>query len=373
MVASTERWRSLLRRSPSVAPARSSASSSVGVRVSVRAAASSMASGSPPSSRTISATAAVVAGHVDAGTHGRGTVVEQLDRRPVVGHAERVDRHDVLAGNAEAVPARRQHDSVGGPGQDQLDQLGGGIEHVLAVVQHQQRRRPAQVLDDPGRQVTAGAIVEAERRRHRPDHRLRASDRRQLAEHDTSGEAIGDGRRRVQRQPGLADSTRSGERDEPGPAEQLDGRASSSARPTNELPGTPMAGVLSWVSNSRSTARSDGDGSTPRSSTIRVAELGEHVQAVDVAPEPRQRTHLQGDRTLAVRLVQRQRRRRVLRLGVAAGAQQQLDPALGGIGAQPLQTLGGRAQLVDRRRGRRMPGRATRRARRRRQRACRRP
>jgi hypothetical protein len=61
---------------------------------------------------------------------------------------QRRDRPDLLAVDAERLPARRQHDDPGALLDDAPGQPGGTVQHVLAVVQHEQQRPRGEVLDD---------------------------------------------------------------------------------------------------------------------------------------------------------------------------------------------------------------------------------
>ena len=246
----------------------------------------------------------VVGRRSEAWTHRGGAIEEQLDGRVV--DAERSDGHCVLPGDPEAMAARRQHDRIGGAGEDRLDQLGDAVEHVLAVVEDEQRPGPTEVLDDPPRQVAPAAVVEAERRRHGADDSPRTADRCQLAPQHTSGEAVGDGDRGVQRQAGLADATRSDERDQPRPAEQLHRRG--------QLVVTTDERVAGHADRRRAVVSEQlaFDGAERRRRLDAelldepVTEVGKGAQALDVTAEPGERAHLQRDRTFAVGLLQRQ-------------------------------------------------------------------
>ena len=79
-----------------------------------------------------------------------------------------------------------------------------------------------------------------------------------------------------------------------------------------------------------------------------MAEGAELAQPVDMTSEPGQRPHPQGDGTFAVRMLRGQDRRRVLRFDVTTGTEEQLDPALDGVGTQPFETVGGGSQDVQR-------------------------
>ena len=244
MVASTERWRSARRRSSAATPAPQVAEQ-LGRGPAERPRRGKLdGQREPVEEATDLGDGGVVVGRrSEAWTHRGGAVEEQLDGRVV--DAERSDGHGVLAGDPEAMAARRQHDRIGGAGEDRLDQLGDAVEHVLAVVEDEQRPGPTEVLDDPPRQVTPAAVVEAERRRDGADDGPRAADRCQLAQQHTSGKrsatatAVCSARRVLPTPPGPMSVT---SRARPSNSTAA---VSSSWRPTNELPGTPIVGVPS--------------------------------------------------------------------------------------------------------------------------------
>ena len=99
--------------------------------------------------------------------------------------------------------------------QDGFDQIGGGVEHVLAVVEHQQ---PDPALQRGGHRLAHGLarlLGDAQHRRHRVGHRRRIGDRRQFENPDTVGKFIGQPRRDFGRQAGLADPAHPGQRHQP--------------------------------------------------------------------------------------------------------------------------------------------------------------
>ena len=109
-------------------------------RVAHRAAASSMASGIPSSRAQISAIASRSSVPSNA-PPGLGARDEQRDRPVVVSvDLEWAHGNDALAGHAEHLAARRQHDRVGTRLEQPPRHRGGRVEHVLAIVEHQQRR-----------------------------------------------------------------------------------------------------------------------------------------------------------------------------------------------------------------------------------------
>jgi hypothetical protein len=79
--------------------------------------------------------------------------------------------------------------------QDRLDQIGGGIADVLAVVEHQQ---PDPALQRSGHRLTHGLtrlLGDAKHRRHRVGHRRRIGDRGQFEKPNAVEKFIGQPRR----------------------------------------------------------------------------------------------------------------------------------------------------------------------------------
>ena len=99
--------------------------------------------------------------------------------------------------------------------EDCLDQIGGGIQHVFAVVEHQQ---PHPALQGGGHALghaEAGLLGDAQHRGHRVGHRSGIVDRGQLEKPHPVGKLIDQPPRDFERQPGLADPTHPGQRDQP--------------------------------------------------------------------------------------------------------------------------------------------------------------
>ena len=99
--------------------------------------------------------------------------------------------------------------------EDGFDQIGGGVEDVLAVVEHQQ---PDPALQRGGHRLAhalARLLGDAQHRRHRVGHRRRIGDRGQFEKPDTVGKFIGQPRRDLGRQAGLADPAHPGQRHQP--------------------------------------------------------------------------------------------------------------------------------------------------------------
>ena len=99
--------------------------------------------------------------------------------------------------------------------EDGLDEIGCGIEHVLAVVDHQQ---PDPALQRDGHRLADGfacLLGDAQHRRQRIRHRCGFGDRGQFEKPSTVWKFIGQVRRDFLRQARLADPTHAGQRDQP--------------------------------------------------------------------------------------------------------------------------------------------------------------
>jgi hypothetical protein len=154
------------------------------------------------------------AGAVDEQLH-RGDLGKVLERLVATArYRQRWNRPHDLGGDSKGLPARRQHLHVRAPAQDELDELTRGVEHVLAVVEHEQDLLRREELDDRVRQRPVGPLLHVERVADgRGDGGLGA-DRRELDETHAVAETRRDRRREPVREPGLADSTRSEERED---------------------------------------------------------------------------------------------------------------------------------------------------------------
>ena len=102
-----------------------------------------------------------------------------------------------------------------------LDEIGGGVEHVLAVVEHEQQAPPRQRLGDAVGHRPAGCGVIPSTVGHRIGHGRRVADRRQLDEpHSVRelGDQLGGD---LHGQAGLADAAHPDQRDQPVTSHQL--------------------------------------------------------------------------------------------------------------------------------------------------------
>ena len=160
-----------------------------------------------------------------AGARGRGALAEQLDG---VVEAELRQLVDPLGREPERGPGGGEHPQRRRPGDQHRDQVGDRLDEVLAVVEDQQRRRGADLVDDPADQVgTTG------RGRGQP-----AGDRLADAEHvaDLDGDALGRGDAgqldevhdrllgepaHQVREPGLAEAAGADDRGDPRGADRL--------------------------------------------------------------------------------------------------------------------------------------------------------
>ena len=95
-----------------------------------------------------------------AGPRRRGPLAEQLDG---VVEAELRQLVDALGGDAERRPGRGEHPQRGRAGDQHLHQVGDRLDEVLAVVEDQQGRGGADLVDDPADQVGAARPRRASR------------------------------------------------------------------------------------------------------------------------------------------------------------------------------------------------------------------
>ena len=228
----------------------SRASRALGVSSLVRAAASSIASGSPSSRRqTADHVGDVVVREREprldlAGPAARTAAPPRTAPRLHVRGARKLQRRHrmlVLGRHVQRTARRGDHDQPGAPGQ-QLGDHRVRTRQLLEVVQHEHGAAVGEVVEQPGRRTVRGRYVE--RLGDRRPHHLGRRGRGQRHEVDPVGEVGGQPLRQLDRQPGLARPTRTGQRDQPDArrtAAVPPSSASSPSRPTN---GSAVAGRL---------------------------------------------------------------------------------------------------------------------------------
>ncbi len=161
----------------------------------------------------------------EAGQRGPAPLQEQLHRlgpqdgvgvdpdRAGVGQPQRADAQHALGRHLQVLPARGQDAGRRAALQHGLGRLGGGLDDVLAVVEHDQHLvvadRPAQVVERPGL-VGLGA----ERRAHRPRDQARFGHGRQVDEPDAGREPVDQLLAHADRQARLAAPGRAAQGDE---------------------------------------------------------------------------------------------------------------------------------------------------------------
>ena len=136
-------------------------------------------------------------GHREARGHTPGAFDEQIDCRRVDAPADIQRGHQphLLVGDPQSFAAGGHNSHRRRVRQDRFDQIGGSVEHVLAVVEHQQ---PDSALQRGGHRLAHGLarlLGDAQHRRHRVGHRRRIGDRSQFEKPDPVGKFIGQPRR----------------------------------------------------------------------------------------------------------------------------------------------------------------------------------
>ena len=168
-----------------------------------------MAKGRPSSRRTISATQASCAG---PGSKSAATARARSTNNctagvPLVLGRQRWHCPNLLAADPQPFTARGHHPDVGAAGEQVLHELGGRIQHVLAVVDQEHDLGVAQDVDDPvgqgmpGRASTASAAATTSTADPAPDV---------ASSHMTTGRSGAAGEEPAPdlgEQPGLADTT----------------------------------------------------------------------------------------------------------------------------------------------------------------------
>ena len=146
-------------------------------------------------------------------------------------HRQRAQPEDVLGGQAQGLARRGEHGQVGAAVDQRGGQLAGGVDDVLAVVEHQHGRAAGQRV--AGRRPhLALRHPEPQRRGQRRGDTAAVLHRGEL--HDGHGPpALGGGDGRLQRQPGLAHPARSHHRYQP-PAREAPAEVGQLAVPAHQ-------------------------------------------------------------------------------------------------------------------------------------------
>ena len=177
---------------------------------------------------------------VEAATHSRHRVaVRVIDREPrpglsgalgeqrhcitgVVGVFDRQRRHPPhrLTAHAQRLTARRQHLRARRRARETIDQGGGRVDHVLAVVEHHQRPLVGQEPAHHVGRFHSGARRRTDRRRDRAGHQRGIDQRRQFDKPHPCRKLIDQTGRDLDRQTCLADPADAGQRHHPRRAHQ---------------------------------------------------------------------------------------------------------------------------------------------------------
>ncbi len=175
-----------------------------------------MPRGSPSRVSQISVTAAAlcVSYKPKPGTSRAGSFDEQLDRvrSDAAVERQRRDRQQRLAGDPQVLARGGQHLGVAGPTEDPCDRRAGGVEHVLAVVDHEQQPSAGDRLGDGVDQLGVTLRSDAQSRRNGGRHRRRVADRSELDEPHTIGKLVGHLGADLESESRLADSTHATQR-----------------------------------------------------------------------------------------------------------------------------------------------------------------
>ena len=149
-----------------------------------------------------------------AGVAPTGPLDEELDAG--LGDRQRFEGERLLAGDAEALPAGGEEADAGARGEHPRDELTGAVEHVLAVVQHDQRVAGPQVLDHD----VEGVVVAEPCTQCVGDggeHGAPGGDAREVDDPAAVGPVAGVGDGELEHQPGLAHPAGADDGDEPAP------------------------------------------------------------------------------------------------------------------------------------------------------------
>jgi hypothetical protein len=139
-----------------------------------------------------------------------GPVREQADR---LGLDHRRHPPDGLAGHAERLAAGGQHRHLRAGAQQRVHQLGGGVDHVLAVVQADQQPPIPEVHGQRPQGPAGGLDHHPGAGRHQLGHPRGIGHRAQIDPPDAVRPPVRQARSRLHRQAGLAAAARARERD----------------------------------------------------------------------------------------------------------------------------------------------------------------
>ena len=184
-------------------------------------------------------------GHREVRLHRHRPVDEQANRLaarhrvPITGtrQRQRRDHQELLAGDAQALAARRKHHQPRAPCFQRPHQVDDRAEQVLAVVEHhQQLLRSARNSASVSTRSTSGRGVTPNTRRDRVDNDVRVTNPGQLHQPRTVTKIGQHLARDLQRQAGLAHPAHPGEGHHPRSPQCFgDPRRARRSRPTNEL------------------------------------------------------------------------------------------------------------------------------------------
>ena len=96
-----------------------------------------------------------------------------------------------------------------------LDDVADAVDHVLRVVEHDQRRRTAERLPQVGREALRGHVGQPDARRELRGDLLVGADRRELDPGDAAVDRRSGGARGLDREPRLAGAAGPGQGDDP--------------------------------------------------------------------------------------------------------------------------------------------------------------
>jgi len=119
----------------------------------------------------------------------------------------------VFTREAEPHPARDQHLQVRTRAKEMSEER-RGLDDLLEVVKHEQDAPVAQVRPQPVDQRFGSGLTKTNGLGDGGSHQVRVRDRGQINERDAVWEVISSRRGNSQRQPGLAHTTRTGQREE---------------------------------------------------------------------------------------------------------------------------------------------------------------